>query len=50
MNKIIIASVDRLYEDRDETINHISEYSNLEQKEFETRHDWMGKVVQLELC
>ena len=35
--------------DIDETINHIlSECSKLAQKE--TRHDWVGKVIHLELC
>ena len=32
--------------DRDETINHvISECSKLAQKEYKTRHDWLGKVT-----
>ena len=32
--------------DRDETINHIiNECSKLAQKEYKTRHDWVGKVV-----
>ena len=32
--------------DQDETINHmISECSRLEQKEYKTRHGWMGKVI-----
>ena len=36
----------RLCGDRDETINHIiSECSKLAQKEYETRHDWVGKVI-----
>ena len=36
----------RLCGDRDETINHIiSECSNLAQKEFNTRHDGVGKVI-----
>ena len=35
----------RLCGDRDETINHIiSECSKLAQKEYKTRHDWVGKV------
>ena len=34
----------------DETINHIiSEYSKLPQKEYESRHDWVDKVIHLEL-
>ena len=37
--------------DRDETINHIIiDCSKLAQKEFKTRHDWMGKVIYWELC
>ena len=36
----------RLCGDRDETINHIiSECSKLAQKEYKTRHDWVGKVI-----
>ena len=35
---------------RDETINHISECSKLTQKEYKTRHDWLGKVIHWELC
>ena len=33
-------------------INHIiNEYKKkLEQKEYKTRHDWMGKVILWELC
>ena len=34
----------------DETVIHISEYSKLEQKEYKTRHDWMGKIILWELC
>ena len=41
----------RLYGDRDETINHvISECSKLEQKEYKTRHDWVGKGIHWEMC
>ena len=41
----------RLYGDRDETINHIiSECSKLAQKEYKTRHDWVGKVIHREMC
>ena len=37
--------------DRDETINHIiSDCSNLAQKEYKVRHDWVGKVVHWEMC
>ena len=41
----------RLYGVRDETINHIiSECSKLAQKEYKTRHDWVGKVIHWEMC
>ena len=41
----------RLCGDRNETINHIiSECSKLAQKEYNTRHDWVGKVIHWELC
>ena len=40
----------RLCGDRDETINHmISECSKLAQKEYKTRHDWVGKVIHREM-
>ena len=41
----------RVCGDRDETINQlISEYSRLAQKEYEARHNWVGKVIHCELC
>ena len=41
----------RLWDDRDETINHIiSKCSKLAQKEYKTRHDWVGKRIYWELC
>ena len=41
----------RLCGDRDETINHIiSESSILAQKEYKTRHKWVGKVIHWEMC
>ena len=40
----------RLYGERDEMINHISECSKLVQKEYKTRHDWVEKVIHWELC
>ena len=44
-------SKDRLCGDRDETINHIiSECSKLAQKKYKTRHEWVGKVIQWEMC
>ena len=40
-----------LCSDRDETINHIiSECSKLAQKEYETGHDWVGKMIHREMC
>ena len=39
----------RLFGDRDETINQIiSECSKLAQKEYKTRHDWVGKLIHCE--
>ena len=41
----------RLYDDRDEIINHmISECSKLTRREYKTIHDWAGKVIHWELC
>ena len=41
----------RLCGERDDTINHIiSECSKLAQKEYKTKHDWVGKVIHWELC
>ena len=41
----------KLYRDRDETINHMtSECNKLTQKEYKTRHDWVGKVIHGGLC
>ena len=41
----------RLCVDRDETINHIiSKCSKLAQKEFKTRHNWVGNVIHWEMC
>ena len=37
----------RLCTDRDKMINHIM--SKLAQKQYKTRHDWMGKVIHWEL-
>ena len=36
---------------RDEMNNHIiSQCTKLTQKEYKTRHEWMGKVIHWELC
>ena len=41
----------RLYGDGDETVNHIqSEWSKLVEKEYNIRHEWVGKVIHWELC
>ena len=41
----------RLCNDRDETTNHIiSECSKIAQREYKTRHDWVGKVILWEIC
>ena len=41
----------RLCGNRDETITYIiRENSKLAQKEYKTRHDWVGKVIHWELC
>ena len=41
----------RLCGDRDKTINHlISECSKLAQKEYKSKHDWVGKGIHKELC
>ena len=38
-----------LWNDRDETVNHIiSEYSKLTQKEFKTKHYWGQKLIHWE--
>ena len=37
--------------ERDETVYHIiSECSRLVQKNYKTCHDWVGKVVNWEVC
>ena len=41
----------RLYCERDETIDQvISEWSQIAQNEYKTRHERAGKVIHLELC
>ena len=41
----------RLCGDRYETINHIiSKCSKSAQREFKTRHDWVGKLIHWVLC
>ena len=39
----------RLCGERDEMITHISECCELAQKEYKTRHDWVGKVIHWEM-
>ena len=51
IDKTKLNSKCRLCDDRDETINHIiSECSKLAQKEYKTRHVWVGKVIHWEMC
>ena len=41
----------RLCGNKDETINHIiSECSKFAQKEYKTRHGWVGKVIHWDMC
>ena len=41
----------RLCGDWDKTINHmISECSKLAQKEYQSRHDWVGKMIHWVSC
>ena len=41
----------KLCGDKNETVNPIiSEFNKLMQKEYESRHDWVGKVIHKELC
>ena len=40
-----------LCDDRDKAINHlISEFNKLAQEEYKTNHNWVGEVIQWELC
>ena len=51
MDKTQQSSKCRLCVNRNETINHIiSECSKLAEKEYKTRHDWMSKVINWEMC
>ena len=36
--------------DKEETVNKIRECSNQAQKKYKNEHDWVGKVIYLELC
>ena len=45
---MVVANVDDVQ--RNETVNHMRKYTNQAQKEYKTRHDWIGKVLLLELC
>ena len=33
----------------EETVNHVSECNKLAQKEYNSRHDWVGEVIHWEL-
>ena len=51
INKTQLNSKCWLCDDRGKTINHIiSECSKLAQREYMTRHDWVGKVIHWEMC
>ena len=39
----------RLYGDKDEAINHISNCNKLTEKNYKTRHGWVGKVIYWEM-
>ena len=39
----------RLCDDKDKTIHHIErKYSKQAQREYETKHEWVGKVIHCE--
>ena len=52
--KIVSTQQNSLYNlcgDKYETVNYLmSEFSKLAQKEYKTRHDWVGKMIHEELC
>ena len=54
MTNYVKAKIDKTQQnskcgDRDETINHIiSERCKLAQKDYKTKHDWVGKVIHRE--
>ena len=59
ISRIFKARIDKIQQnsqcwqcgDRDETTNHIiSECSKSAQKEYKSRHDWVGKVIHWEMC
>ena len=51
IDKMLQNSKCSLWGDRDEMTNYIiSEYYKLAQKEYKTRHNWVGKIVYWELC
>ena len=51
INKTQQNSKCRLCDEWDETINQIiSECSNLAQRRYKARHDWIGKVINSEMC
>ena len=44
-------SKSRLCEERDQTVKHIaSECHKQAQKDYKTKHDWVGKVIDWESC
>ena len=51
IDKIQQNSKCKLRGDKNKTINHIiNECSKFSQKEYKTRHEWVGKVIHWELC
>ena len=40
----------KLCSDRDETTKHINECSQLAQRKYKNRHEWVGKVINWESC
>ena len=50
IKRTTIPKKQKLCGDKDERVNHISECSELVQKEYKTRQDWVGKVIHWELC
>ena len=40
-----------MWREKDQIINHIiSECGKLAKKEYKTKHNWVGKMIHLELC
>ena len=50
IDKMRPKSKSRLCDHRKETINNKSECCKMLQKKYKTRHDWLGRLINLELC